>query len=622
VDRAYTLLAVKDLSGEARTFSGIASTPELDRQGDIMDPAGLTFRNPVPLLLHHNQSHPIGRVTLTATRDGLLFDATIPTVDEPGTLKARVDEAWQSIKAGILTGISIGHRVLPGGVSFLKNGARKITRAEICELSLVTIPANASATILTVKALAPPPARKDPTMKQTTSEYVTALEHKRAALAARMTEIMQGSADAEETLTDDANTEYAGLAAQVKAIDADLVKWRELDAVNAAAAVPVAIVPPARGVAAPAARPVISVKANVPPGTAFVRLACAKLLCKGNVYEAAEYARRWDDSTPEVALALKAAMNPGTTTDAAWAGPLVNYNISQDFLPLLRAATILGKISGLRIVPFNTKIPGQTAGGSYGWVGQGKPKPVTQLAFQAQTLGIAKVAGLIILTEELIRLSNPSAEALCRQDMVDGIARFLDSQFTDPTVAAVANVNPASITNGAPTAVATTNPVADFLAMVSHFAGLNVDLRGLTFIMSPANALALSFRTYADGTPQFPGLTVNGGETRGINIITSNTVGTNIIGFQPNLILYADDGGVTIDVSREASIQMDSAPDAPPSATTVFVSLWQENLVGLRAERYINWLRANANAVYYLTAAAWPAPTGMAADAAADKRAK
>jgi hypothetical protein len=49
---------------------------------------------------------------------------------------------------------------------------------------------------------------------------------------------------------------------------------------------------------------------------------------------------------------------------------------------------------------------------------------------------------------------------------------------------------------------------------------------------------------------------------------------------------------------------------SPADATTVYFSLWQNNMIGLRAERWINWLRANANAVKYLTAAAWPAPSG------------
>ena len=44
---------------------------------------------------------------------------------------------------------------------------------------------------------------------------------------------------------------------------------------------------------------------------------------------------------------------------------------------------------------------------------------------------------------------------------------------------------------------------------------------------------------------------------------------------------------------------MDSAPASPADAR--IVSLWQNNLVGLRAERFINWKRARANGVQYLT---------------------
>jgi hypothetical protein len=50
---------------------------------------------------------------------------------------------------------------------------------------------------------------------------------------------------------------------------------------------------------------------------------------------------------------------------------------------------------------------------------------------------------------------------------------------------------------------------------------------------------------------------------------------------------------------------------SPSDATTVYVSLWQTNTIGLRAERFINWAKANANAVKYLTATAWPAPTSL-----------
>jgi len=71
-------------------------------------------------------------------------------------------------------------------------------------------------------------------------------------------------------------------------------------------------------------------------------------------------------------------------------------------------------------------------------------------------------------------------------------------------------------------------------------------------------------------------------------------------------------------------LQMDSAPMSPADATTVYVSLFQTNSVALRAERFINWKRVTTNAVKYLTAANWPAPSGtstMAADEASRKKA-
>jgi hypothetical protein len=70
-------------------------------------------------------------------------------------------------------------------------------------------------------------------------------------------------------------------------------------------------------------------------------------------------------------------------------------------------------------------------------------------------------------------------------------------------------------------------------------------------------------------------------------------------------ILFADEGGVQIDVSQEASVQMDSVPTNPSDATTVLVSFFQRNLVGLRAERMITWIRARAAAVHYTTAVAY-----------------
>jgi HK97 family phage major capsid protein len=281
--------------------------------------------------------------------------------------------------------------------------------------------------------------------------------------------------------------------------------------------------------------------------------------------------------------------------------------LTSEFLELLRPATILGKVSGFRQVPFNVTIASQTGGGTYQWVGQGAPKPVGKLQFGSVSLTITKCAGIVVITLELARTSTPSAEAVIRQDMINGIAAFLDVEFTDPTKAPVAGVSPGSVTNGVtPITTAGTTPAnarTDIQAMANAMVAANIPIGGAVLLMSSTNALALSNALNALGQPLFPSMGLDGGTVMGgIRVITSQVMGTTVALVQPDAILYADDGGVTIDVSQEASVQMDSAPDNPALATTVLTSLWQNNLVGLRAERFINWKKARAGCVQYTVA--------------------
>jgi len=617
----HAIIEIKSVEPAARRISGIATTPTPDRAGDVIDPFGATFTNPIPLLLHHDKERPIGTVRLhPATAAGIAFDATIPTIDEPGPLRDRVDEAWQSIKAGLLTGVSIGYRILNGGIKRLASGGAHFSATEICELSLVTVPANMHATIQTVKSLDAPylaafgyTSSGDPDPRSiaragtkaahpmTTHEQIQQFENTRAAKVARMAAIMETAGNDAATLDAAQTEEYDGLSIDVKTLDGHITRARDLEKFQTANAT--RITSPNGGTPA-GSDPVVRVKSQLPPGTAFTRAAMAILATHGNRMEAVEYAKRWDRETPEVGLFLKAAVAPGDTVNPAWAGALVaSQNIASEFLELLRPATILGKIGGLRRVPFNASVPVQTAGGSYGWVGQAAPKPVTKLGFGTAKLDMSKAAGIIILTEELVRSSSPSAEAIVRADMIAGIAQFLDQQFIDPAVGPVANVHPASITNGLTAIPSTGDPTADFMALLSAMTAANIPLSGVTVILSETNALGLSFQKDANGVRTFPNVGINGGSVNGLQIITSNTANGWVIALQPSAVLYADDGGVSIDVSREASVQMDSAPMNPADATTVYVSLWQNNLVGLRAERFINWKRGRDEGVGIVTGA-------------------
>lgn len=146
-------LIVKGISDDLRQITGIASTSGVDRDGEILDIETARFRSEVPLIWQHQQTMPaIGRAQLF--KDGntaIRFIATFARLDEPGLLKDRLDMAWQSVKSGLVKFVSIG---AVGGRRFVrKNAPPLLVDMEVVELSTVTIPANADASIDTVKAL-------------------------------------------------------------------------------------------------------------------------------------------------------------------------------------------------------------------------------------------------------------------------------------------------------------------------------------------------------------------------------------------------------------------------------------------------------------------------------------
>ena len=67
----------------------------------------------------------------------------------------------------------------------------------------------------------------------------------------------------------------------------------------------------------------------------------------------------------------------------------------------------------------------------------------------------------------------------------------------------------------------------------------------------------------------------------------------------PNI--YLAEGGVDVDISREASLQMEDSPDSPETASTVLVSLWQRNMVAIKAERFITWKKKHDTSVQLIT---------------------
>lgn len=646
--RAYSVVQIKAVDDEQRIITGIASTPETDRAGDIVESKGASFKNPLPLLLHHDARLPVGKTTLRASQDGIAFVASLPNIDAPGKLKDRIDEAWQSLKSGLLQGVSIGFRAKDDGVELLKTGGLRFTDFEILELSLVAIPANASATIQTIKSLdaehlaaigdehASPagasairraiPLRKDSRQKvQTYSEQISALEAKRAASVARMDEISQKALGENRTKDETEKSEFDDLKAEVKGIDSELVDLREMEALNVQRAVPAQGTNPQVAAQSRAGSPVYRVAENTPPGIGMARVVIAKMKSymeqrKGNFVSAAKVAKNFYPNDARVQeYFTKADVAAGNTTDTNWAEALVEpTTLSRDFIDYLRARTLVGRIP-FRSAPFNVRIPRQTTGGTGYWVGEGEAKPVTKFNFDAVTLPYTKVANIAVITQELARFSNPSAEAVVRDQLAAACQERLDTDLIDPAKAVSSGVNPASLTNGL-TALSSAGTSADnirtdVMNLLEPFLIANYDVSGLVLVMPNTLALAASLLVTSNGVKQFPDLTMNGGSLQGIPVFTSMyaasgaSFGNMVIAIDTNSVALADDGNFTVDVSTEASLQMLDNPtnssDTPTPTTSV--SLWQTNSIGIRCERFIHWVKLRSGAVVYMDDVNWGA---------------
>lgn len=626
--RACTLMTVKAVNEDERIITGIASTPSPDRDGDIMEPEGAKFRSDTPFLWQHDRSQPIGTCTPKMVKEGLQITAKLvkPTADMPSQLVARLDEAWASIKAGLVRGLSIGFR--PIEYSFLDEGGIRFLSWDLLEVSAVTIPANAECSINTVKsydrqllaasgnekpvvkstqpagATAPKTNTKKGNSSMNIAEQIKSFEAKRAALAASLSDVMTKAAEDGRTLDAEEEEAYDNTSSEIKSVDAHLKRLRDMESSIAQTAKPVS---KAAGgdVSTVTAPGIIRVEPQLEKGIAFARFTKALAAAKGARTEALQIAKNKYPEDIKLHHVLKAAVSAGTTTDPQWAGALVEYqDFANDFVEFLRPQTIIGKfgtgnIPSLREVPFNIRVPVQTSGGSADWVGQGKPKPLTNFNFETITFGFSKVAAISVLTEELLRFSNPKADVLVRNSLAEAVIARLDADFVNPAKGEVNGVSPGSITNGAPTIPSTGIPDDDSTAAFQVFINANLQPTGAVWLMSSSTALALSKRKNALGQKEYPEMNMFGGVFEGLPAIVSQYVGNQLVLVNAPDVYLADEGGVAVDMSSEASLEMESAPthDSVTPTGVELVSMWQTNSVAIRAERWINWKRRRTAAV-------------------------
>lgn len=468
---------------------------------------------------------------------------------------------------------------------------------------------------------------------KTYAEQIAALEETIKAKTARMNEVMQKSMDENRSLDTAEAEEFDTLDGEIKTLEQNLVRARKMERIQGETAKAV----DTKGKEdAPARQDGVSnvtlkTTEKLEPGIGFARYAMCLGKAKGDYAKAFRFAENHYPQSESVVkllkaqsegadlvemMKIKATVPAGTTTDSTWAAPLVYANtFGGDFISYLRPRTLIGQ-AAFRPVPFNVRIAGQTSGGTSGWVGQGKSKPVTKFDFNAVTTGYTKVAAITVLTQELIRLSDPSAEMLARDSLADSVIARIDSDLFDPDIAAVANVNPAGLLNGVTpvTGPAGSDPDDIRCALLNLWApwdSTNIGARP-AYYTTPAVARFLAFMRDALGNVAFPGMTAQGGTLDGIPVRVSQylannggSAGSPFILVDESEVYLADDGSVTLDASEHATIEMTDAPVGSSSATVTsngspFVNMFQTNSVALRAERWIWWGLRRSGAIQWI----------------------
>lgn len=338
----------------------------------------------------------------------------------------------------------------------------------------------------------------------------------------------------------------------------------------------------------------------------------------GNIIAARETAELVGENE-RVQTYLKGAVEAGSTNPGNWGQPLQAeaQTVGSAFVQWQRPSTILGKFGnggrpGFTKVPALTKIPRQTSGGEGYWVRQGHAKPLTKWNHDLIELDQTKVATISVFTEELLRGSSIDLLTYVRAELANALTATLDTTFIDPSIAPIIGERPGSVLFG-------TTPVdsvgwdadavrEDVKAIFNRFIAANNAPTSGVWVMSQTVALALSLMVNPLSQREFSGISMFGGTFFELPVITSQHVPLGVVALiNASDVLVADDSNYTIDVSREASLEMDDNPqhNSVTPIGTQLVSLWQTNSIGVRGERFISWTKRREAAAIYLRNVTW-----------------
>lgn len=346
-------------------------------------------------------------------------------------------------------------------------------------------------------------------------------------------------------------------------------------------------------------------------GQSFTRVQIAKALAMAHgPHTAMDMAEnRWQKSHPKLVQFIRAAVAGGGTGSGEWGAELAQSDtqFTGDFVEFLYGMTVFDKLN-LRAIPGRVHVKGQDGAHTGYWVGESKAIPMSKSDYSDVELLPLKVAGLTVISMELLEDSQPSAEMLVRDGLVEASSQRVDTTFLSAS-AASSGVSPAGILNGVTAIQASGTDLAavraDMQALINPFIA-NKMATNITLVMNPATALALSWMYGSLDQRAFPDINQGGGSLNGMPVIVGDNVTSGqIIAIRTSDVWRIGDSGIRISMSREATIEQQDDPsgatDTPVGVTTTnLTSMFQEESIAFKVVRRINFQKRRTAAVQFL----------------------
>lgn len=375
-----------------------------------------------PLLLNHERLDQVG-VIVTATIDGDKKGRAFVKISR----SQRGEDVLNDVDDGILTKVSVGYQIL----DMVKDGERnglavyRVTDWMPFEISLVSIPADntvgvgRSADIEEIKT-----PKEEIKMEKKIEVEVEAVDVSAVRAAAKKEEMGR----IREIDAISSKFEMTG-DMRAAAIDSGLSvsEYREqvMDVIERKAKeapVSTAIGMNAQDVKRYSLFNAINAHSRNDWKDAQYELECSQKVAENLGKEARGFFVPWE--------VQRDAMGTGAATGITDAGSLVGTDhLGNSFIDSLRAESVAGRLgarflTGLR---GDVDIPKLTAGATFYWLAEGADVTDSNATLASITLSPKTIAGSVPMTRKLLKQSDPSVEAIIRQDLILGAALAIDT---------------------------------------------------------------------------------------------------------------------------------------------------------------------------------------------------